>query len=61
MVAEREFLHPFQDEELDLSDLLEIDLFHYLTGQLWTSSGFGVSLEIGVDSMPDLMARARWR
>src|SRR4029434_6034956 len=28
MVAEREFLHPFQDEELDLSDLLEIDLFH---------------------------------
>jgi hypothetical protein len=28
MVAEREFLHPFQDEELDLSDVLEVDLFH---------------------------------
>ena len=28
MIAEREFLHPLQDEELDFSDLLEIYFFH---------------------------------
>jgi hypothetical protein len=34
MVAEREFLHPFQDEELDLRDFLEVDLFHSINSQL---------------------------
>jgi hypothetical protein len=28
MIAKRKFLHPFQDEELDLSDFLKIDFFH---------------------------------
>ena len=57
MVAERELLHPLQDEELDLGDLLQVDerlpLVHPTpVGRVW---------ELALESQIAIMAPARGR